>query len=122
MGTLAVGSFLVTICTIIKFIFEYFAHQAENAAGDNVCVNILIQLARCCVWCVDYCVRFISDNAYIQTAMKGSNFCESAMQSFYMMIRNPAAWSALSYISWIMFFLGKGLIVTSSAWLTYILT
>lgn len=29
MGTLAVGSFLVTLCTIIKFIFEYFAAKAE---------------------------------------------------------------------------------------------
>lgn len=38
-----------------------------------------------------------------------------------MMIRNPAAWSALNYISYIMFFLGKGLICTSSAWLTYII-
>lgn len=54
--------------------------------------------------------------------MKGTNFCSSAMAVFYMMIRNPAAWSALTYISYIMFFLGKGLIVTASAWLTYILT
>jgi hypothetical protein len=29
MGTLAYGSFLVTVCTILKFVFEYFAHQAE---------------------------------------------------------------------------------------------
>jgi hypothetical protein len=28
MGTIAYGSFLVTISTIIKFIFEYFAYQA----------------------------------------------------------------------------------------------
>jgi hypothetical protein len=38
MGTLAVGSFLVTVCTIIKFIFEYFAAKAEDLSGDNCCV------------------------------------------------------------------------------------
>jgi hypothetical protein len=54
--------------------------------------------------------------------MKGTNFCTSAMSVFYLMVRNPAAWSALSTISYIMFFLGKGLICTLSAWLTYVLT
>jgi hypothetical protein len=39
-----------------------------------------------------------------------------------MMVRNPAAYSALNYISWIMMLLGKGLIVSLSAYLTYILT
>lgn len=124
MGTLAVGSFLVTVCTIIKFIFEYFAAKAEAAssADPTCCVKTMIWIARCCIWCVDCCIRFISDNAYIQTAMKGTNFCTSAMSSFYLMVRNPFAWTALTTISYIMFFLGKGLIVTASAWLTYILT
>ena len=122
MGTIAFGSFLVTLTTIIKLVFEYFAAQVEGAAGDNFCTNCLIQAARCCVWCVDCCIRFISNNAYIQTAMRGTDFCTSAQTSFYMMIRNPAAFTALQYVSYIMLILGKGLIVALSAWLTYVIT
>jgi hypothetical protein len=122
MGTLAVGSFLVTVMTIVKFVFEYFAEKAESLSGDNCCVQVLLCIARCFIWCVDCCIRFISDNAYIQTAMKGTSFCTSALASFYLMVRNPATWAALSTISYIMFFLGKGCIMALSAWLTYILT
>jgi hypothetical protein len=91
-------------------------------SGDNICVKIIVCIAGCCVYCVDCCIRFISDNAYIQTAIKGTPFCTSAVNSFYMMIRNPAAYTALNYISWIMMLLGKGFIVSASAFLTYILT
>jgi hypothetical protein len=54
--------------------------------------------------------------------MQGTDFCGSASATFYMMIRNPAAWAALTYISYIMFLLGKGLIIASSAYITYIVT
>ena len=33
---------------------------------------------KCCLWCLEKCIRYISKNAYILTAMFGYNFCKSS--------------------------------------------
>ena len=67
MGTIAFGSALITISQVIKFIFEWFAKQAENIEQGEVTGirKCFITATRCCVHCVDCCIRFMSDNAYI---------------------------------------------------------
>lgn len=65
LGSLAFGSLLIAIVTMIKVLFEYFAKKYEKAAGDNPIVKACICYARCMIWCLDACVKFISENAYI---------------------------------------------------------
>lgn len=77
---------------------------------------------RCCIWCVDCCIKFITENAYIQTALKGTSFCDSAQESFYMMIRNPGTYTATSTVGFLMSLLGKGFIVGLTGFLTFVIT
>jgi choline transporter-like protein 2/4/5 len=77
---------------------------------------------RCCIWCVDCCIKFITENAYIQTALKATSFCDSAQESFYMMIRNPGTYTATSTLGFLMSLLGKGFIVGLTGFLTFIIT
>lgn len=65
LGSLAFGSLLIAIVTMIKVLFEYFAKKYEKMAGDNVFVKAIICYVRCMIWCLDACVKFISENAYI---------------------------------------------------------
>jgi len=114
------GSMLIAITTMIKFVFEYFVKKYENLAGNNIALKAVICCIRGCVWCLDCCVKFISENAYIQVALNGTSFCEGAHNAFYMMIRNPGTFTASNIVGWIMTGIGKGVIVGFSTLLTMV--
>jgi len=56
---------LIAITTMIKFVFEYFVKKYESLAAGNVIMKVIICCIRGCVWCLDSCVKFMSENAYI---------------------------------------------------------
>ena len=121
LGSLAFGSFLIAVVTMLKVIFEYYAKKVEKMSGDNVIVKAMLCYARCMIWCLDACVKFISENAYIQVAINGVSFCEGAKNGFFMMIRNPGTYAAMTIVGWIMTAIGKGVILGASVYLTMVL-
>lgn len=106
---------------MIKVLFEYFAKKYEKLAGDNIFVKAVICYVRCMIWCLDCCVKFISENAYIQVAINGVNFCAGAKKAFFMIIGNPGTYAAMNIVGWIMTGIGKGVIVGISVYLTMVL-
>lgn len=120
-GSLAFGSLLIAITTMIKVVFEYFAQQAEKASGDNPIVKCGLCVARCCIWCLDACVKFISENAYIQIAINGSNFCEGAKNGFFMILRNPGTYGAMNIVGWIMTAIGKAAVMGVCVYITIVM-
>lgn len=121
LGSLAFGSLLIAIVTMIKVLFEYFAKKYEKAAPENPITKALICYVRCMIWCLDACVKFISENAYIQTAINGTNFCTGAKKAFFMIIGNPGTFTAMNIVGWIMTAIGKGVIVGLSVYITMVL-
>lgn len=121
LGSLAFGSFIIAVVTMLKVIFEYYAKKVEKMSGDNPMVKILLCIARCVIWCLDACVKFISENAYIQIAINGVSFCEGAKNGFFMMIRNPGTYAATTIVGWIMTAIGKGVILGVTVYLTMVL-
>jgi len=122
IGSLAMGSFLIAVVTMIKVVFEYFAAQQEKVAGkENVAFKAIACCIRCCIWCLDAYVKFINENAYIQIALHNSNFCKGAWESFYLMIRHGGRFGSAAIVSFLMVWIGKGCIVALSVWLTILL-
>ena len=121
LGSLAFGALLIAIVTMLRVVFEYFAKKAEKLSGDNVIVKAVLCYVRCMLWCLDKCVKFITENAYVQVAISGCSFCDGAYNSFWMIIRNAGTYSAMSVVGWIMTTIGKGVICGASVWLTMVL-
>lgn len=120
-GTVAFGAFIIALVTILKIIFEYFARKAEMANPNNPMAKAIICCARCAVWCLDQYVKYVTKNAFIQSALKNTNFCSSAWTSFYLMVRHAGRFSSATMIGWIMMLLGKGVIMGSTSYLTFLL-
>jgi len=122
-GSIAFGSFLIALITFIRIIFEYIVYQYEKMGQSDSC---LFKTVTCCIRCILYCldkyVKFITKNAYIQIALHSENFCTSAWNSFWLIIRNAGRFGSAEMIGWIMMILGKGVIVSSSAFITYLIT
>jgi len=121
LGSIAMGSFLVAVITMIRVTLEYIIYQYEKAnpeAKDNCIWNTIKCCARCILKCLDACIKYINKNAYIQIALHNSSFCTAAKESFYLNIRHASRFSAVSMVGSIMSLLGKGTVVAVCTFLT----
>ena len=119
LGSIAFGALIIAIMQMIKLMFEYIRKKFE--VRNNKCMEIMWNVVRCCIWCVDYYIRFITKNAYIQIAVKGVNFCSGAKGAFFLIIRNVAQFGITLGIANILMFIGKAFIMGVSGFLTYII-
>ena len=118
-GSMAMGSFLVAVVTIVRLVFEYIIYKYEQTQPkDNAVWKVVKAIIRFVSWSLDCCVKFINKQAYIQIALRNQNFCPAAKTSFYLAIRNAARASAVGIISGILAVLGKGFIVAACAFMT----
>lgn len=85
-GSLAMGAFILAVVQFIRYVMKYFEKQAS--AQKNQFMVIVLKVAQCCVWCFEQCIKFLNKNAYIQVAMRGTNFCTSAKKAFQIIIAN----------------------------------
>lgn len=120
-GTVAFGSFLIAVVQLIRAIFEYMVKKANESGADNAAKRAVECVIRCCLWCLDQCVKFITENAYIQCAVSNKSFCPAAWSAFCLIIRNAGRFGSLSMVDWMLMVLGKGFIVAASVLLTYVI-
>lgn len=118
IGSIAFGSFVIAVVTMIRVVFEYIAKQQEAMNKENPVFKAIICCIRCVLYCLDKYVKFITKNAYIQIALMNSNFCKAAWDSFFLIIRQAGRFTSTTVVAWIIMLLGKGCIMGVSAYLT----
>ena len=47
----------------------------RNAHAHAMHVQVAIKCTRCCLWCLEKCLQFITGYAYIFVALNGDSFC-----------------------------------------------
>uniref|UniRef100_A0A8U8BVJ4 Choline transporter-like protein n=1 Tax=Geospiza parvula TaxID=87175 RepID=A0A8U8BVJ4_GEOPR len=110
-GSLAFGSLVLAIVQVIRVILEYLDHRLK--AAENKFAKFLLSCLKCCFWCLEKFIKFLNRNAYIMIAIYGTNFCTSARNAFFLLMRNIIRVAVLDKVTDFLFFLGKLLIVGS---------
>jgi solute carrier family 44 (choline transporter-like protein), member 2/4/5 len=87
LGTLAFGSLVIAICRMIRVFLEWLDHKLKKY-GDNSFARGMLCCCRCCFWCLEKFLKFMNRNAYIMCAVHGKNFCNSARDAFFLLMRN----------------------------------
>ncbi|XP_029018099.1 choline transporter-like protein 2 isoform X2 [Betta splendens] len=108
-GSLAFGSLILSIVQVIKVLLEYMDHKLK--AAQNKFAKFLLSCMKCCFWCLEKCIKFLNRNAYIMIAIYGKNFCTSARDAFFLIMRNIVRVAVLDKVTDFLLFLGKLLIV-----------
>uniref|UniRef100_A0A3P9DGB4 Choline transporter-like protein n=1 Tax=Maylandia zebra TaxID=106582 RepID=A0A3P9DGB4_9CICH len=98
LGTVAKGSFIITLVKIPRLILMYIHNQLKGK--ENACARCMLKTCICCLWCLEKCPQ-LSQSA---TAINSTSFCTSAL-------------ATINAIGDFVLFLGKGeiLIVTTTA-------
>ncbi|XP_073443657.1 choline transporter-like protein 2 isoform X2 [Dendrobates tinctorius] len=108
-GSLAFGSLILAIVQLIRILLEYLDHKLKGA--DNKCARFLLCCLKCCFWCLEKFIKFLNRNAYIMIAIYGTNFCTSARNAFFLLMRNIVRVAVLDKVTDFLLFLGKLLVV-----------
>uniref|UniRef100_A0A8C2NRM9 Choline transporter-like protein n=1 Tax=Capra hircus TaxID=9925 RepID=A0A8C2NRM9_CAPHI len=93
LGTVAKGSFIITLVKIPRMILMYIHSQLKGKSRIHL-ISVL--------------------NAYTATAINSTNFCTSAKDAFVILVENALRVAAINTVGDFMLFLGKVLIVCST--------
>merc|ERR1712015_455962 len=114
LGSVAFGSFLIAVCSMLRFLFEYY-RKKMGVAEKNKVVKVLVCLTGYLLWLMEKCVKFISKNAYIQIALTNDWFCQSAWNAFALVVRNVHRFGAANTIGSIYMLFGGLMIVCANS-------
>lgn len=67
-------------------------------------------MLKCCFWCMEVFLKFLTKNAYIMMAIYGQNFFASAKRSFLLLTRNVVRTVVVNEVAGILLFIGKAMI------------
>ncbi|XP_022659389.1 CTL-like protein 2 isoform X2 [Varroa destructor] len=87
LGTLALGSLVITILGLVKAAVEKFQHKARKVNSSS-CMKTLLRCCVCCLWLLTKSLIYVNKNAYIMVAMYGKSFCYSASKTFNLIVSN----------------------------------
>ncbi|KAK6469055.1 choline transporter-like protein 2 isoform X3 [Huso huso] len=116
-GSLAFGSLILSIVQVIRVLLEYLDHKLKG--HQNKFTKFLLCCLKCCFWCLEKFIKFLNRNAYIMIAIYGKNFCTSARNAFFLLMRNIVRVAVLNKVTEFLLFLGKLLIVGSVGILSF---
>ena len=118
-GTMAFGSFLVAVFETIRMIVDYLAHKARKESGNNIMVRFACCIAQCCVRCFECIVKFITAEAYVFTALFGTNLCTSVGKTFAFIGANLGRVGILTMVGNMIVFIGKIFVMGLTMMSTY---
>lgn len=82
----------------------------QKVKDESAAARCILSCTRCCLDCFHRFIKFLNENAYIQVALTGENFCVSAMQGFVLALKNAATFLIINGIGQFLYLLGKATI------------
>uniref|UniRef100_A0A8C9Z176 Choline transporter-like protein n=1 Tax=Sander lucioperca TaxID=283035 RepID=A0A8C9Z176_SANLU len=107
-GSLAFGALVLSVAQLVRLILEYLENKLKGV--DNSLSRFIMHCLKCCFWCLEKVIRYMNRNAYIMVAIYGKNFCSSAREAFFLLMRNVVRVAVLDRVTDFLLFLGKVLI------------
>ncbi|CAM9159509.1 unnamed protein product [Lampetra planeri] len=105
LGTLAKGSFIITLVKIPRVVLMYIHSQLKGK--KNAIALCLVKACICCLWCLEKCLAYLNQNAYTATAINSTSFCTSARDALVILVENALRVAAINTVGDFVLFLGK---------------
>mmetsp|Transcript_2356 Transcript_2356/g.5416 ORF Transcript_2356/g.5416 Transcript_2356/m.5416 type:complete len:931 (+) Transcript_2356:71-2863(+) len=111
-GSLAFGAFILAVVQLIRYLLMYFEEQAK--AQKNKVMALILRCMRYAIWCLERFIRFLNKNAYIQVALRGTNFCTSAKKSWEIITANMLRFGTVAVLGRVINRIGILFIITGT--------
>ena len=110
---------IIAIIKMIRKVVQFIEDKLKEKGADIFPVKVVMCLCKCCLWCLEKFMKFINRNAYILTAIKGTNFCKSAKDAFSLITRNCVRVAVIDNVTDFLLFLGKLVVTITMALLAF---
>ncbi|XP_072754368.1 choline transporter-like protein 1 isoform X1 [Anoplolepis gracilipes] len=110
MGTVAFGALIIGVVRLIRAMISFIQNHLKQY--DNALVKAILWCCQCCLWCFECALKFLTRNAYIETAIYGCNFCIGGRKAFQALSSNILRVAAINSVGDFVLFLGKVFVVT----------
>ena len=121
LGSVAFGSLIVAICQFLRVCLEYLDKKTQGLQDKNCMLKFIFKVTRCCLWCFEKCIRYITRKAYIVIAIKGSNFCSATVTVFHLLASHGGTMGFVNLLCAVLMIIGKFLIVAGCVVLGFLL-
>ncbi|XP_034942044.1 choline transporter-like protein 1 isoform X2 [Chelonus insularis] len=109
IGTIAFGAMIIGVVRLLRSMIAFVQNRLKHY--DNSCVKGLLWCCQCCMWCFESILKFLTRNAYIETAIYGCSFCTGGKKAFRALSDNILRVAAINSVGDFVLFLGKVLVV-----------
>ncbi|KAK2171962.1 hypothetical protein NP493_1012g00065 [Ridgeia piscesae] len=105
MGSIAFGALVIALVQLFQVILQYI--QKKLKTHNNPVTFFILKCLRCCFWCLEKFVKFLSKNAYIMLCIFGKNFCMSAKSAFNLLMRNVVSVAVIDRVTDVLLLISK---------------
>ncbi|XP_051159972.1 choline transporter-like protein 1 isoform X2 [Leptopilina boulardi] len=109
LGTVSFGAMIIGIVRLLRTMLA--SVQKKLKKYDNDCTKGILWCCHCCLWCFECALKFLTRNAYIETAIYGCSFCTGGRKAFQALSSNILRVAAINSVGDFVLFLGKVLVV-----------
>jgi len=117
-GTICFGALLIAIIQFLRAVMNYLKDKMKEAK-DNMLVKLAFCVLNCFFACLESCMKYIGKNAYILTAMKGTDFCTSCFKGLRLLFANGGRFVALNTAAAFVVCVSKLAIMTATSLIAY---
>ncbi|XP_013178112.1 PREDICTED: CTL-like protein 1 isoform X1 [Papilio xuthus] len=108
LGSVAKGSFLITLFKIPRLILTYLhAKLSSRAEKGSECAKCGLKCGICCFYCLEKFIRYLNHNAYTIITIERCHFCKAAARAFSTIVNNALQVATINSIGDFILFLGK---------------
>lgn len=113
MGSVAKGSFIITLLKIPRLILTYvYAKLTTASEKGSDCAKCGLKCGICCFYCLEKFIRYLNHNAYTIITIERVHFCKAAGIAFNTLVNNALQVATINSIGDFILFLGKCIVTT----------
>ncbi|KAG6464805.1 choline transporter-like 1 isoform X2 [Manduca sexta] len=115
LGSVAKGSFLITLFKIPRLILTYLhAKLSARAEKGSECAKCGLKCGICCFYCLEKFIRYLNHNAYTIITIERCHFCKAAARAFSTIVNNALQVATINSVGDFILFLGKCIVTAVS--------
>ncbi|EYU44898.1 hypothetical protein ABFS82_13G077600 [Erythranthe guttata] len=123
LGSIALGSLVVSFVESIRFILESLRRKLKlvNPNHGSWIGKVVYQTSQGCIRCIGYVIKSVNRNAYIMIAITGKNFFKASEIATELIMSNILRIGKVNVIGDVILFLGKLCVSLTSALFAFLM-
>eukprot|EP00966_Prymnesium_polylepis_P185525 4300405-Prymnesium_polylepis.2 len=103
LGSILFGSFVIAAIQLVRIILEAIDQQTKKLQDSNTTAKLIIKSTKCCLYCFEKTVKFITNYCWVYVALQGTGFCRSCFATFGLIISQPSQLALNTFVGFVLY-------------------